>query len=88
MRLSVFVSHGSTLEPRTTLTEDAWSVKAAAEADNSCTVIISCVCGCVVVLQAGRRVRNKLSKVTEVGGPKTRELACTPVTAREEEEGG
>jgi hypothetical protein len=33
----------------------------------------------------GKRIviRNKVSKVTEPGGPKTRELACTPATANE-----
>jgi hypothetical protein len=35
MRLSVCVSQGSTLEPRTTLTEEARGAKAAADAGNS-----------------------------------------------------
>lgn len=36
-RLSVCVSQGSTLEPNTTLTEDALGAKAAADAGNNCT---------------------------------------------------
>lgn len=36
MRLSVCVNHGSTLEPRTTLTEEARGAKAAADAGNNC----------------------------------------------------
>jgi hypothetical protein len=35
--------------------------------------------------EGGKRIviRNKVSKVTELDGPKTRELACTPATANE-----
>ena len=40
-----------------------------------------------------RRIGNKkqgekVTKVTEPGGPKTRELACTPATANKKEEKG
>lgn len=40
MRFRVCVNQGSTLEPRTTLTEEARGAKAAAEAGRSCTGII------------------------------------------------
>lgn len=40
-RFSVCVSHGSTLEPRTTLTDEALGAKAAAEAGKSWTGILS-----------------------------------------------
>lgn len=40
-RLSVCVSHGSTLELRTTLTDEARGAKAAAEAGRSWTGILS-----------------------------------------------
>lgn len=40
MRLRVCVSHGSTLEPSTTLTEEARGAKAAAEAGSSCGGIV------------------------------------------------
>jgi hypothetical protein len=43
MRLSVCVSHGSTFEPRTTLTDDALGAKAAAEAGNSWTGIAAAI---------------------------------------------
>jgi len=36
MRFSVCVNHGSTLELKTTLTEDALGAKAAAEAGSNC----------------------------------------------------
>lgn len=36
-RLSVCVNQGSTLDPRTTLTDEALGAKAAAEAGRSCT---------------------------------------------------
>lgn len=52
MRFSVLVNHGSTLEPSTTLTEDALGAKAAAEAGNSWTGIMA---GCE--LTVGRLVR-------------------------------
>jgi hypothetical protein len=41
MRFSVCVSHGSTLDPKTTLTDDALGAKAAAEAGKSCGGILS-----------------------------------------------
>src|SRR3569833_750396 len=40
MRFSVCVSHGSTLEPSTSLTEDARGAKAAADAGSSCGGIL------------------------------------------------
>jgi len=51
MLLRVCVSHGSTLEPKTTLTEEAGETKAAAEAGNSwggmvwCVVYMWAICG-------------------------------------------
>jgi len=41
MRFNVWVNHGSTLDPNTTLTEAALGAKAAAEAGNSCGGILS-----------------------------------------------
>jgi len=43
MLLRVCVSHGSTLEPKTTLTEEAGETKAAAEAGNSWGGMVWCV---------------------------------------------
>lgn len=43
MRLRVCVNQGSTLEPRTTLTDEALGAKAAADAGNSCGGMICVV---------------------------------------------
>ena len=66
MRLSVCVNHGSTLDPKTTFTDEARGAKAAAEAGNSCggivekqQVVVVGVLSCcrVVVLSCCRRRR-------------------------------
>ena len=61
MRLSVCVNHGSTLDPKTTFTDEARGAKAAAEAGNSCGGIVEKQQ--VVVLSCCRRVCEREAKV-------------------------
>jgi hypothetical protein len=59
MRFNVWVNHGSTLEDRTTFTEDARGAKAAADAGSSC--------GGILLLE-GATVVQREDRTAGVGG--------------------